>query len=381
MSTDRIDLDGTRVDGTRGDASHPDGSHVGGTHPDGSHAEGSHAATGISRAATPDTVPVSYALALADRRLSSGVQRRQTWATGFGALDTALHGGFRAGDLVLLAGPQGLGKTTWVLQTARNVARAGKPALMISYEHDVESLVMRLLALEAGEHAGSTAASYGHIQQAFEGLDGTVAGLTERLARLRGGAEAQRALAAYADRLVILPASGMTTGFDQIVPAIEEVRQTLGEPPVVFVDYLQKIPAPQFLEEAERVTHVVETLKDLAMELRVPIMSVVAHDKDGLEAGKRLRARHMRGSSALAYEADVLLLMNLKYDVVARHHLVYDLNRAEGFKDWVVLTLEKNRAGQSGVELEFRKRLHQSRFEPDGGVVTEQLVGDRVLTE
>ena len=356
MSTDRIDVDGHHVDGT-------------------------HASGHTSRAVAPQLTPVSSVLAAADRRLSSGVQQRQTWATGFGALDTVLNGGFRAGDLALLAGPQGLGKTSWVLQTARNVAWAGKPALLISYEHDVESLVMRLLAMEAGERAGSTAASYTHIQQAFEGLDGTVRGLTDRLARLRGGAEAQEALAAYSERLVLLPASGMTTGFDQIVPAIERVRHDLGETPAVFVDYLQKIPAPQFLEESERVTHVVETLKDLAMELRVPVMSVVAHDKEGLESGKRLRARHMRGSTALAYEADVLLLMNLKYDIVARHHIVYDLGRAEGFKDWVVVTVEKNRAGQSGIELEFRKRLHQSRFEPDGGVVTEQLVGERVLSE
>ena len=361
MSIDRMDVDGAK--------------------PDGANLDGSHVHPAKAHATAPEVTQVSAVLAAADRRLSSGVQQRRTWPTGFGALDLALHGGFRAGELILLAGPQGLGKTTWVLQTARNIARAGKPALMISYEHDAESLAMRLLALEAGEIGGSTAATYSHIQEAFEGLDGRVAGLGDRLGRLKGGAEAQQALAAYADRLVLLPASGMSTGFDAIVPAVEEVSHRLGETPVVIVDYLQKIPAPQFVEESERVTHVVETLKDLAMELRVPVMSVVAHDKEGLESGKRLRARHMRGSTALAYEADVLLLMNLKYDIVARHHIVYDLTRAEGFKDWVVVTLEKNRTGQSGLELEFRKRLHQSRFDPEGGVVTEQLIGERVHTE
>lgn len=324
---------------------------------------------------------VSSVLADTDRRLQSGARQRQIWATGFGALDKTLGGGFRAGDLVLLAGPQGLGKTTWMLQTARNVARSGKPALMISYEHDVESLAIRLLALEAGERGGANAADSSRFRQAFEGGDGSPSGLADRLGRLNNGAEAQRAVAEYADRLVLLAASGMTTGLEAIAPAIDEVRDALGEAPVVFVDYLQKVPAPQFLEEPERVTHVVETLKDLALQLRVPIMAVVAHDKEGLESGKRLRARHMRGSTALAYEADVLLLMNLKYDIVARHHIIYDLARAEHFKDWVVLTVEKNRAGQSGVELEFRKRLHQSRFDQEGGVVTEQLIGERVLTE
>ncbi len=334
-----------------------------------------------TRATRPTLTSVGSVLADTDRRLQSGLKQRQIWPTGFGALDKSLNGGFRAGDLILLAGPQGLGKTTWMLQTARNVARAGKPALMISYEHDAEALAIRLLALEAGERGGTNAADASRIRQVFEGSDGSAAPLADRLSRLTNGAEAQDAVAAYADRLILHAASGMSTGLDAIAPAIEEVRDALGETPVVFVDYLQKVPAPQYLEESERVTHVVETLKDLAIELRVPIMSVVAHDKEGLESGKRLRARHMRGSTALAYEADVLLLMNLKYDIVARHHIIYDMARAETFKDWVVLTVEKNRAGQSGVELEFRKRLHQSRFEQEGGVVTEQLVGERVLTD
>jgi replicative DNA helicase len=37
----------------------------------------------------------------------------------------------------------------------------------------------------------------------------------------------------------------------------------------------------------------------------------------------------MRGAAALAYEADVVLLLNEKFDVVARHHLVYDLGNID----------------------------------------------------
>lgn len=334
-----------------------------------------------TRAAGPAPSPVSAVLADTDRRLQSGGRRRRIWPTGFGVLDKGLGGGLRAGELILLAGPQGLGKTTWMLQTARNIARAGRPALLFSYEHDAEALAIRLLALEAGERGGVNAANAGRIRQVFEAADGSTTGLVDRLARLNGGREAYEAISEYAERLVLYPASGMSTGLDAIVEAVERVRAAHGEPPVVLVDYLQKVPAAEYAEEAGRVTHVVETLKDLALELHVPVMAVVAHDKEGLEPGKRLRARHMRGSTALAYEADVLLLMNLKYDIVARHHIIYDLNRAEAFRDWVVLTVEKNRAGQSGLELEFRMRLHQSRFEQDGGVVTEQLIGERVLTD
>src|SRR3712207_9040527 len=58
----------------------------------------------------------------ADTLLAAG--RRATawaWPTGLPLLDTYLGGGIRAGELCLLGGPQGLGKTTFALQIARNV--------------------------------------------------------------------------------------------------------------------------------------------------------------------------------------------------------------------------------------------------------------------
>jgi replicative DNA helicase len=77
----------------------------------------------------------------------------------------------------------------------------------------------------------------------------------------------------------------------------------------------------------------------------------------------------------------VLLVLSEKYDIVARQHLVYDLNRAEGFRDWVILTIEKNRNGRGGLDLEFRKLFGESRFDPEGQVVSERLIDERVYTE
>jgi hypothetical protein len=46
-----------------------------------------------------------------------------------------------------------------------------------------------------------------------------------------------------------------------------------------------------------------------------------------------------------------------------------------------VLSVEKNRFGRDSVELEYKKRFDQGRFEPDGREVAEQLIDDRVFTE
>ena len=302
--------------------------------------------------------------------------------SGFELLDTYLGGGFRAGELCLLGGPQGLGKTTFALQVLRNAVVSGESAIYFSFEHDAPTLLERLIALEAGEMLGVEALPLRRIREAMEAggpLDGDLAA---RLAGAPGGPQAVEAVRAYADRLHIHRSTGTSTDIAEIRRTADEVREETGRTPLVVVDYLQKVFVPLGPQgEDERVTIVVEGLKDLALERDVPVLAVVAADKEGLVAGKRLRVHNLRGSSALAYEADVVLLLNDKFDVVARHHLVYDVGSADRFKGWVVLSIEKNRSGLDKIDLEFRKRFEQSRFEADGHPVSEQLVDERVYTE
>ena len=306
----------------------------------------------------------------------------RVWPTGFAVLDTYLSGGLRSGELALLGGPQGLGKTTFALQVIRNIAAGGNSAVYFSYEHDAATVLERLIAIEAAEAAGIEAVSLRRIRESLEASDGRSGGLEDRLANTVGGAQAVRDVAAYADRLLVHRSSGTETSIYTIRQVVDQVRADTGRAPVVVVDYLQKVFVPGGSEiEEERVTKIVEGLKDLALDVEVPVVAVVAADKEGLVAGRRLRVHNLRGSSALAYEADIVLIMNDKYDVVARHHLVYDVGNAERFRNWAVLTIEKNRSGLDKIDLEFRKRFEQGRFETDGNPVAEQLVDERVYVE
>jgi replicative DNA helicase len=319
----------------------------------------------------------------ADARLRAGSHAAaQVWPTGFDILDQHLSGGLRSGELVLVGGPQGLGKTTLVLQVARNVARAGRAVVFFSFEHDMQTLLIRLVALEAGLLAGSEAPGMARVRQSFEAADGLSGTLSERLAETEGGVKAVEIVDEYADRLVLHRSTGTSTSLEVISEAVAQVRAETGQAPLVVVDYLQKVHVPGgLLDDAERVTSITEGLKDLALDVEIPVLAVVASDKEGLAAGKRLRVSNLRGSSALAYEADTVLLLNNKYDVVARHHLIYNITNAERFRQWAVLTVEKNRSGRTGVDMEFFKRFDQSRFETDGRLVSEQLVDERVFTE
>lgn len=331
----------------------------------------------------PHLESLKSVLEQADGRLRAGSHAAaRVWPTGFDALDKNLGNGFRSGELILLGGPQGLGKTTWALQVARNVARSGRSVVVFSFEHDPQTLLMRLVALETGEAGGIEAAGTSRVRESFEATSGPGVSLAERLEDVVGGTEAMARIQQYADRLLLHRSTGSTTTLEIIREAVDEARKTTGQLPLVVVDYLQKVKVAEGSQvEEERVTRVVEGLKDLALDLDIPVVAVVAADKQGLTAGKRLRVNNLRGSSALAYEADTVLILNNKYDVVARHHLVYDIGNAERFKHWAVLSIEKNRNGRDHIDLEFKKRFDQSRFENAGQQVVEQLVDERVFVE
>ena len=95
------------------------------------------------------------------------------------------------------------------------------------------------------------------------------------------------------------------------------------------------------------------------------MIAIVAADKEGLKAS-RLRNYHLRGSSAINYEADIILILNEKYHIVAKVNIEFNPYQAQRFRDWVIVSVEKNRGGQDKVDLEFEKHFEFSCFDPNG---------------
>lgn len=323
-------------------------------------------------------------LADLDRSLSDGdVLSSRPLPTGFTVLDWAIAGGLKPGELLLVAGGQGIGKTTLTLQMARNLAADGARALYVCYEHDERFLLTKLLAMESGEPIDEDEDRgirlrdiLAHIEEASR-REGS--SLQELIADQPALARAAARVAAYGDRLLLLRGSGTYTDVPSLAAEVADLRKAEPRAPcVLFLDYLQKVPVhPEPADETERVTRVVESLKDLALSLRISIVAIVAAEKRGIEA-PRLRLHHLRGGSALLYEADVILILNEKYRIVAKQHVTYNQIQAQALHNWVVCSIEKNRAGRQLIDLEFRKRFEYGCFDPAGGHVTEMLIDERV---
>ena len=149
----------------------------------------------------------------------------------------------------------------------------------------------------------------------------------------------------------------------------------------MIVDYLQKVPLiPDAPTEEEKVTQVVGGLKDIALAEGVAVVAIVAADKEGLKAA-RLRNHHLRGSSAINYEADVILILNEKYNIVAKVNIEFNPYQAQRFRSWIVTTVDKNRSGVDNVDLEFEKHFEHACFDPVGRPVQEKLIEERLYND
>jgi replicative DNA helicase len=326
---------------------------------------------------------------LSEKVSTGAVAEYQPIPLGLSPLDRTLGGGIRSGELMLIGGAQGTGKTTMALQMARNIAQSGQAnALYICFEHDEEYLLNRLMAMEsalAGPMPPDSTKSI-RIQDVRREVLGTwLAQGGQDKPDLRGNPRLRPALdriARYGQGLYLLRGSHAHTNVANLRKMIEGYRASAPERPlVVFIDYLQRVPAvPDPPTETERVTNVVAALKDLALGLGVAVVCIVAADREGLKAA-RLRNHHLRGSSALNYESDVIVILNEKYHIVAKVNIEFNPHQAQRFRDWTIMTVEKNRSGRDAVDLEFEKHFEYSTFDPEGRQVQEKLIEERLYND
>jgi replicative DNA helicase len=312
--------------------------------------------------------------------------------TGFDPLDGFIGGGLRKTELVLLGGAQGIGKTIATLQIARNIAmRPDQYVFYLSYEHTETHLMHRLLCLESVNppeidiNRGVKLRDLYQIivaQRAkeFMGKENGAGSLQGILRENVKTAPALARMARYADRMILVKASPAVTTLRAIKEMTARLCDATGSNVALFVDYLQKIAVhpERPRDENDKVTMIVEGLKDIGMTLDVPVWAIVAADREGLKS-KRIHLFHLRGSSALDYESDIAIIMNNKYQIMSKDHVNFNPYTAKQYRDYVVWTIEKNRAGRAMQDMEFQLHGQHFAFDPRGQKVQQQLIDDKVI--
>jgi replicative DNA helicase len=312
---------------------------------------------------------------------------------GFDQIDRLIGGGLRRTELVLLGGAQGIGKTVTALQMARNLAlNEATYAFYLSYEHSEIHLLNRLICQESIDPTSTNVGAGIRLKdlhnivvskRAREWVrkDGNI-GLYQILSQHPKTAKAMETINRYSDRLIMMKASPAVTTLNVIRDMTRQIVDATNGKLVLFIDYLQKIAIypERAVDENDKVTIIVEGLKDIAMTYNIPVVAIVAADREGLRS-RRMHLYHLRGSSALDYECDIAILMNNKFHILSKDHVSFNPYKSDSYRDWVVFTLEKNRAGRAMIDVEFRMHPQHFCFNPKGNLVEQKLIDEKIIVE
>lgn len=237
-----------------------------------------------------DTRPISEAATAAmarfERIASSGVA--PGLLTGLRPIDDAV-GGLHDGELNILAGRPGSGKTSLGMQIAMHTARAGTAVLFVSLEMGGDELAARSICAESG--VDSNEVRRGQLTES------DLQALRDETAR-------------HQDLPITLTEATRVTVADIRAAAKQQQRQ--GKLALLVVDYLTRIiPSDQRRPRHEQVGQISADLKDLAVELNVPLLVLAQLNRQG-DGGRdgRPRLSHLRESGSIEADADQVWLLS-----------------------------------------------------------------------
>jgi len=247
--------------------------------------------------------------------VTEGEPSSDSIASGFPSIDRALGGGLRRGDLAVIGGDVGSGKSALALAIALRAA-ARHPVLLLSSEMLPERVMERVLAIE------------GRVR-----IDDLRRGSLEEDARASVGAAAVR-LRDHLPRVARLP---------DAEEAIPKTWSRAEPPDLLIVDSLQGL-APGQRELAEEQATAIRQLKTLALDAGIAILATSQLPQLTSRPDRRPQLDDFGALGAVKHHADVVLGLY--------REAMYDTGRdVEGATE---LLIQKNRHGGGGyVDLYF----------------------------
>jgi len=244
--------------------------------------------------------------------LSSGVM------TGYHGLDSALSG-IRPGNLILIAGRPGMGKTSLAMCMVRNQMMQEEPLVpcVFSLEMSSQELSMMMLSAESG------------IPR--QKLKLGALGKEEWTKIVRAGKE-------ISQRDLVIEDSGSLT-IDDLASKARELHNTK-KIDILYIDYLQLMSGRRYSKNrTEQVSEISRGLKVLAKELEIPIVALSQLSRKTEDrADRRPQLSDLRDSGSLEQDADAVIF-------VFRPGYYKAVDTTNGLTE---LHVAKNRSGPTG---------------------------------
>jgi replicative DNA helicase len=211
--------------------------------------------------------------------------------SGFPVIDAMLNG-FNKTDLIIVAARPGMGKTSWVMQAASNIAGGGSHVGVFSLEMSARQLVERMAVSESEIDA-----------------DTVKKGLLQPY-------EFERYLGAHG-KLSSLPIHIDDTPFLTIVELRARAMRmkTKYDIQLLIVDYLQLIKGinehGKNMSRDQEIGLISRTLKGIAKELDIPVVALAQLSRAVEQRGglKRPMLSDLRESGSIEQDADVVMFL------------------------------------------------------------------------
>lgn len=260
--------------------------------------------------------------------------------TGYTKLDE-ITSGWQPSDLIIIAGRPAMGKTSFALSLAKNIAvDAQVPIGFFSLEMNNVQLVNRLIS-NVCEIVGSKILNGQLTPDEWDRLD-------KRLRNLQGA------------QVYVDDTPGLSV-FELRTKARRLVREKgVG---VIMIDYLQLMNANgmKFGSRQEEVSTISRSLKGLAKELNIPVIALSqlsrnVENREGLE-GKRPQLSDLRESGAIEQDADMVLFVHRP-----EYYHIFEDDKGNDLHGMAQIIIAKHRKGATGdVLLTFKGQY--TRFE------------------
>ncbi len=268
--------------------------------------------------------------------------------TGYTKLDE-MTSGWQKSDLVIIAGRPAMGKTSFALSVAKNIAvDYHEPIAFFSLEMNNVQLVNRLIS-NTCEIAGNKILNGQLTPDEWERLD-------KNLRKLTG------------TPLYIDDTPGLSV-FELRTKARRLVREKGVK--IIMIDYLQLMNANgmKFGSRQEEVSTISRSLKGLAKELDIPILALsqlnrTVENREGLE-GKRPQLSDLRESGAIEQDADMVLFVHRP-----EYYHIFTDEKGNDLHGMAQIIIAKHRKGATGdVLLTFRGEFTRFQNPEDNAVI------------
>lgn len=268
-------------------------------------------------------------------------------STGFPALDAVLDGGLYEG-LYGIGAISSLGKTTFALQMADQIAAGGQDVLIFSLEMSRNELIAKSisrrtadLVLKNGGNTADAKTARGILNgKKYAGYSSTEKHLIHTAVKAYGN---------IADKLFIVEAMG-TVGADEVREQVEQHIRCTDRRPVVIIDYLQILaPHNERSTDKQNTDYAVLQLKRLSRDHKLPVVVISSFNRENYVS--RVSMQAFKESGAIEYSTDVLI--GLQLQGTGEKSFDVDTAKSQNPRE-VEAVILKNRNGPTGNTIAYR---------------------------